>query len=426
MCFDYPALNKITMKNRYPLPRIDDLFDQLKNVVYFTKLDLRSGYHQIRVADHDAWKTAFKTKHGLFEWLVKPFGLCNALTTFMRVMNDVFKPFLDDFVIVYLDDIIIFSRTWDKHVRHVKQVYDTLQMEKLYVKLSKCEFGKTALAYLGHIVKGGQLKIDPFKIYVIVNWSEPKSVTEIQNFLGGFQYWRRFISNFSFIASLLHALTSVKNTFQWGGKQQKDFDTLKEKINTAPVLALSNLQHPFEIETDASGYAIGALLMQYHKPIYYHSETFNQDVVNYPTYVKELYASVQRLKKWKHYLLGKEIIIHTDHQPLQYLQAQTKLQQSRHYRCMGFLQQFHLVIKYKNGTSNKVVDMIYRPPIVASIILKNASLSHDSYVEQYAIDEDFKEVYEKLTHGHDYLYVVVDRFNKMRILMPCKKQITAK
>jgi hypothetical protein len=155
ICVNYRALNKITVKNRYPLHRIDDLLDKLKNVVYFTKLDLRSGYHQIRVAEHDAWKTAFKTKQGLFEWLVMLFGLCNAPTTFMHVMNDVFKHFLDDFVIVYLEDIIIFRGTWDENVRHVKQVLDTLQRENLYVKLSKCEFGKTALVYLGHIVGGG-------------------------------------------------------------------------------------------------------------------------------------------------------------------------------------------------------------------------------------------------------------------------------
>jgi hypothetical protein len=174
---------------------------------------------------------------------------------------------------------------------------------------------------------------------------------------------------------------------------------LKEKISTTPILALSNLQQTFEIETNASGYAMGVVLMQYGKPICYHSETFNQVVVNYPTYDKDLYALVQSVNKWNHYLLGKETIIHIDHQPLQYLQPQTKLQQSRHYRWMGFLQQFHLVIKYKKGTSNKVVDILSRPPIVASIILKNTYLSHDSYVEQYAIDEDFKEVYENLTHG---------------------------
>jgi hypothetical protein len=327
------------------------------------------------------------------------FGLCNAPTTFRRLMNEVFGPFLDEFVLVYLDDILVFSGTWDGHVRHVKQVLDTLQREKLYVKMSNCEFGKTALVYLGHIVGGGQLKIDPSKIEVIVKWLEPKSVTEIQSFLGVVQYWRRFISNFSFIAAPLHALTSVKNTFQWEGKKQFFFDTLKEKSSTAPILALPNLQHPFEIETYANGYAMGVILMQYRKPICYHSENFNQFVVNYPTYDKELYALVQSVKKWKHYLLGKGTIIHTDHQPLQYLQAQTKLQQYIHYRWMSFLQQFHLVIKYKKGTSNKVADMISRPPTIASIILKNTSLSHDNYVEKYAIDEDFKEVYEKLTHG---------------------------
>jgi hypothetical protein len=170
------------------------------------------------------------------------FGICNAPTTFMHVMNDVFKTFLEDFVIVYLDDILIFSRTWDEHVKHVKKVLNTLQREKLYVKLSKCEFGKTALVYLGHIVGGVQLKIDLSNIDVIVNWPEPKSVTEIHSLLGAVQYWRRFISNFSFIEAPFHSLTSVKNTFQWGGKKQKAFDTLKEKISTTPVLALSNLE----------------------------------------------------------------------------------------------------------------------------------------------------------------------------------------
>jgi hypothetical protein len=191
----------------------------------------------------------------------------------------------------------------------------------MYVKLSKCESCKTILVYLGHIIGGGQFKIDPSKIDVIVNWPEPKSVTEVRSFLGAVQYWRIFMPNFSFIEAPLHALTSVKNTFQWEGKQQKAFDTLKGKISGAPVLALPNLQQPFEIETDASGYTMSAVLMQYRKTICYYYETFNQAVVNYPTYDKELYALVQSIKKWKHYLLGKETIIHTDHQPLQYLQA---------------------------------------------------------------------------------------------------------
>jgi hypothetical protein len=270
------ALNKIIVKNRCPLPHIDDLLNQLNNVVYCTKLDLCSGYHQIRVAEYDAWKTTFKTKQGLFERLVMLFGICNSLETFMHVMNDVFRPFLDDFVIVYLDEILSFSRTWDEHVRHAKKVLDTLQRENFYVKFSKCVFGKTALVYLGHIVGGVQLKIDPSRIDVIVNWPEPKSVTEIQRFLGAVQYWRKFISYFSFIVSPLHALTGVKKTFQWGGKKQKSFNTLKEKNNTTPVLAPLNLQQPFDIKTYANRYSMGAILVQYHRPICYHSKTFNQ------------------------------------------------------------------------------------------------------------------------------------------------------
>jgi len=201
------------------------------------------------------------------------------------------------------------------------------------------------------------------------------------------------------IAAPLHALTGLKQVFKWEGKQQKAFDTLKEKISTAPVLALPDLQHPFEIETDASDYAVGAVLMQHEKPICYHSETFTSAVVNYPTYDKELYALVQCVKKWKRYLMGKETIIHTDHQPLQYLHSQTKLQQLRHYRWIGFLQRFHLVIRYKKGIHNKVADMLSRPIINASTILKHNSVMHESYIEQYTQDVEFKDVYATLSHG---------------------------
>jgi hypothetical protein len=284
-------------------------------------VDLRSGYHQIRIVEGDTWKTTFKTKQGLFEWMVMPFGLCNAPATFMRVMNDVLRHFLDDCVIVYLDDILIFNKSREEHVKHVKQVLDVLRKEKLFLKMSKCEFGKTSLIYLGHIVGGGEMKIDPSKVKVILEWPKPNNVTEVRSFLGAAQYWRKLLLTFL----QLHAVTSVKQVFQWGGKQQKAFDTLKEKISSAPVLALPNLRQPFEIQTDASNYAMGAVLLQHGKPIFFHSKTFNGVVINYPTYDKELYALVQSVKKWKHYLLGKETIIHTDHQPLQYLQSQAKL-----------------------------------------------------------------------------------------------------
>jgi hypothetical protein len=215
-----------------------------------------------------------------------PFGLTNAPATFMRVMNDVFRPFSDEFVIVYLDDIIIFSRTREEHVHHVRLILSVLQREKLFLKLSKCEFGKTSLVYLGYIVGGGELKIDPSKVEVILNWPKPTNVTEVRSFMGETQYWRKFIANFSLIATPLHALASVKRGFHWGGIQQKAFDTLKVNISKTHVLALPDLQQYFEIQTDASDYAMGAVLMKHRKPICYHSETFTTTIINYPTYDK--------------------------------------------------------------------------------------------------------------------------------------------
>lgn len=203
----------------------------------------------------------------------------------------------------------------------------------------------------------------------MLEWPTPTNVTETRSFLGAVQYLRKFLANFSFMASPLHAITGKNHGFQWGGKEQHAFELLKRKISNAPVLALPNLQKPFEIETDASDYAMGAVLLQEKHLVCYHSKMFTSAVKNYPTYDKELYAFVQSVKKWKHYLVGKETIIHTDHQPLQYLQSQSKLQQSRHFRWMGFLQQFHLVIKYKKGTQNKIADMLSRPPIVASFVI---------------------------------------------------------
>ncbi|KAJ9536800.1 hypothetical protein OSB04_un000024 [Centaurea solstitialis] len=299
MCIDYRALNKITIKNRYPLPRIDDLLDQLKHAVIFTKLDLRSGYHQVRIREEDIWKTAFKTRQGLFEWLVMPFGLCNAPATFMRLMNDILRPHIDDFVVVYLEDILIYSRSEEEHLEHLRKVFDLLQHQQLKLNQKKCEFGKAKLVYLGFVVGGGSLHVDPEKVKAITEWPRPKSVTEVRSFMGACQYLRKFIRHFSVIASPLHALTKMNAKFEWTNKHEDTFLLLKRKISEAPVLALPNLHRPFELETDASGYAMGAVLLQEGRSVAYHSEMFQGAQKNYPTYDKELLALHQAVKHWR-------------------------------------------------------------------------------------------------------------------------------
>lgn len=187
--------------------------DQLQKARLFTKLDLRNGYHQVRVKEEDVWKTAFKTRQGLFEWLVLSFGLCNAPATFMRVMNEVLRPLIDDFVIVYLDDVLIYSDNWKDHVVHIRKVFEVLREAKLYLKMSKCEFVRKSLIYLGHIIGEGQLRIDPTKIEAMLKWPTPTNVTEIRSFLGAVQYLRKFIANFSYMASPLHAITGKSHGF---------------------------------------------------------------------------------------------------------------------------------------------------------------------------------------------------------------------
>lgn len=187
ICIDYRALNKITVKNRYPLPRIDDLFDQLKHAKYFSKLDLKSGYHQLRMKEEDVWKTAFKTKQGLFEWLVMPFGLTNAPATFMRLMNEVMRPVLDKFAVVFLDDILVYSTSWKDHLLHLETVFKILNSAKLKLNMKKCEFAKKSVNYLGHVAGNGEIGVDTSKVATIQDWPRPATQTELRSFIGATQ-----------------------------------------------------------------------------------------------------------------------------------------------------------------------------------------------------------------------------------------------
>ncbi|GKD31664.1 putative reverse transcriptase domain-containing protein [Tanacetum coccineum] len=238
MCIDYRELNKITIKNRYPLPRIDDLFDQLQGACYFSKIDLRSGYHQLRVHEDDIPKTAFRTRYGHFEFTVMPFGLTNAPAVFMDLMNRVCKPYLDKFVIVFIDDILIYSKTKEEHEVHLKLVLELLRKEKLYAKFSKCEFWLQDVHFLGHIVNQSGIYVDPSKIEAVKNWKAPTTPSEVRSFLGLAGYYRRFIVNFSKIGKPLTSLTQKNQKYEWGKKQGEAFQTLKNNLCDAPILLL--------------------------------------------------------------------------------------------------------------------------------------------------------------------------------------------
>ena len=197
MCVDSRAINKITIKYRFPIPRLDDMLDQLHGSSFFSKIDLRSGYHQIRMQEGDEWKTAFKTHRGLYEWLVMPFGLSNAPSTFMRLMTHVFQPFLGKFVVVYFDDILIYSRTLEEHLEHLRQVFEALKLQQLYVNLKKCSFVTDNVIFLGYVVSKAGLSVDQSKVEAIKTWPVPKTLFDIRSFHGMVSFYRRFIKDFS-------------------------------------------------------------------------------------------------------------------------------------------------------------------------------------------------------------------------------------
>ncbi|MCF7184066.1 RNA-directed DNA polymerase, partial [Corynebacterium sp. MC-13] len=250
MCIDYRQLNKVTIKNKYPLPRIDDLFDQLQGARCFSKIDLRSGYHQVRVREEDIPKTAFRTRYGHYEFRVMSFGLTNAPAVFMDLMNRVFRPFLDVFVIVFIDDILVYSRSEKDHADHLRMVLGTLRQRKLYAKFSKCEFWLSSVAFLGHVVGADGVRVDAQKIEAVKNWPRPTTPTKIRSFLVG--YYTRFVEGFSSISAPLTKLTQKKTKFEWSEACEKSFQELKTRLTTAPILSLPERADDFVVYCDAS------------------------------------------------------------------------------------------------------------------------------------------------------------------------------
>ncbi|GJT55707.1 putative reverse transcriptase domain-containing protein [Tanacetum coccineum] len=294
MCIDYRELNKLTFKNRYPLPMIDDMFDQLQGSQYFSKINPRSGYHQLRVHEDDIPKTVFRTRYGHIEFTIMPFGLTNAPAIFMDLMNRVCRPYLDKFVIVFIDDILIYSKTREEHEVHLGLVLELLKEEKLYAKFSKYEFWLREVQFLGHVINGDGIHVDPSKIEAVKNWETPRTPSEVRSFLGLAGYYRRFIENFSKIAKSLTILTQKCKTFDWGEEQERAFQTFKDKLCNAPVLALPDRPEDFVVYCDASGLGLGCVLMQRGRVIAYASRQLKIHEKNYTTHDLELGA----VRRW--------------------------------------------------------------------------------------------------------------------------------
>ncbi|XP_049346719.1 uncharacterized protein LOC125811260 [Solanum verrucosum] len=312
MCVNCRVINRITVKYRHHISRLDDMVDELCGSTLFAKIDLRSEYHQIRMKFGDEWKTAFKTKFGLYEWMVMPFGLTNAPRTFMRLMNHVLKLFINDFVVVYFGDILVYSKCLDDHV-HLRLIFDVLRNEKLYVNFKKCSFCVDRVVFLGFVVSSSGVEVDDEKVEAIRSWPTPKSISDVRSFHGLASFYRRFVRNFSSLAAPLTEVIKKEKPFIWGIKQEEAFKILKEKLSSTPLLQLPNFEKMFEIECDASGVGIGVVLMQEGKPIAYFSEKLRGAPLQYSTYDKELYAIVRALANWQQYLWHKELVIRTDY-----------------------------------------------------------------------------------------------------------------
>jgi hypothetical protein len=367
MCIDYRELNKVTVKNRYPLPRIDDLFDQLQGAQIFSRIDLRSGYHQLKVKEGDISKTAFRTRYGHYEFLVMPFGLTNAPAAFMDLMNRVFREFLDKFVVVFIDDILIYSRNQEEHEEHLRIVLQILREKKLYAKFSKCEFWLQQVRFLGHVVSGEGIAVDPGKVDAVFKWPRPTNVKEIRSFLGLAGYYRRFIKEFSKIAMPMTSLTKKNVKFDWTDECEQSFQTLKAHLVTAPVLALPSEHGEYEIYTDASRQGLGCVLMQDKRVIAYASRQLRPHEVNYPTHDLELAAVVHALKIWRHYLYGVKCEIFTDHKSLKYFNTQKELNM-RQRRWLELIKDYDCTISYHPGKANVVADALSRKSAETSAV----------------------------------------------------------
>jgi len=370
LCINWHGLNKITKKDRYPLPLIPNLLDRLRSSEIYTKIDLRSAYNLVHIAPCDEWKTAFRTRYGSFNFKVMHFSLTNAPATFQCYMNSIFSDILDQYVVVYLDDILIFSKNPEEHQKHVLDVLERLKKHGLYVKPEKCEFSVKSTEFLGFIISPSGISMSQSKVDAILKWPAPKNVKQIQSFLGFANFYRRFIYNYSNIVIPLTRLTRKGIPWDWTNKVDSAFRALKTAFTEAPVLTHWSPDNPMLVETDASDYAIAGIISSITSngeihPIAFHSHTLTDAKLNYDTHDKELLTIFKSFKTWRHYLEGSQFCIDvvTDHKNLKYFST-TKMLSRRQARWSEFLSTFNFTIRFRPGKLGAKPDALTRRPDV--------------------------------------------------------------
>src|SRR5882724_8197643 len=353
LCVDYRKLNRLTRRNRYPLPLIGNLLDQLRSAKVFTKIDLRARYNNVRIAEGHEWLTAFRTRYGAFEYLIMPFGLTNAPSTFQHFMNDIFSDMTDICVVIHLDDIMIFSNSLAEHQVHVWNVLQRLREHNLHAKPEKCSFHTDSVEYLGFIISPSGISMDPSKGCVIRDWPVPRNLKELQSFLGFANFYRHFIHQYSSIVSHLTRLTHKDTPFIWSSNAHSSFTLLKDTFSDAPILIHFNPTLPTILETDSSDYAISGILSQPQpdgslRPVAFHSRTMQPAERNYDIYDKELLAVVDCFRSWRSYLEGaaQTTVVLSDHRTLEYF-ATSKQLSRRQARWSELLSGFDYVIRYR-------------------------------------------------------------------------------
>jgi transposase InsO family protein len=355
---DYRALNQTTVKDKFPIPVVEELLDELKGARFFTKLDLRSGYHQVRMHAGDIEKTAFRTHEGHFEFLVMPFGLTNAPATFQSLMNTVLRPFLRKFVLVFFDDILIYSPSWSAHLQHLNAVLSALREHQLKLKRAKCSFAQSSVAYLGHIISADGVAMDKEKVEAVSSWPQPRSVRGLRGFLGLAGYYRRFIRDYGSIAAPLTQLLR-KDSFAWSPEAVTAFDALKNALSTAPVLQLPDFDKPFMVDCDASGSGFGAVLHQGDGALAFFSRPFAARHLKLAAYERELIGLVQAVRHWRPYLWGRHFIVRTDHYALKFLLDQ-RLSTVPQHQWVSKLFGYDFSVEYRPGRLNVVADALSR------------------------------------------------------------------